>query len=406
MEQTLAKKKSKKTISSKINDKQKKHWNMYSILGLISDILIYPVIIVSLFSTFSMIASKTQGKVQKIFGYGIVKVLSGSMIKVGEGDATGFNVNDCVFVKEKDANEYRVNDVVAFYRYVDQADSKAPIFVIDATNPPPITGTGVDFGDRKTVADVVELKVLVIFHQIKEIRMNADGTRFFETKGTSNSGADSEIIREDFIVGKYVFTPKWARDVFQFCTTPVGMITLVVVPLTVLITMQLLSLLEQVSALVLEKKVLTKKIAYYAEECIESNVGTDMRLFDKAFFYDIMPKKQKADVEKFLWGAIKSNKLEQYEFAKETMELYAINPDAFWNHWINHSIGINKRRFIKARAHSAEVIYNEKLAYKKRLIENQINGVLDDVEEYVVEAEQKKPQSNFVKKVRGWIRKM
>ena len=66
----------------------------------------------------------------------------------------------------------------------------------------------------------------IVFHQVIAVYVDGNGTRFFETKGTSNETRDLYPAREDFLVGKYVETPVGVRNAFKWVCSPIGTDTL------------------------------------------------------------------------------------------------------------------------------------------------------------------------------------
>ena len=88
--------------------KIKKKVTFQKVLSIITDILIYPIIALAIFSSFVMLNAKRDNEVYAIFGYSIVKILSGSMT------ASGFEKDDLVILHSVNTDDLRVGDDIAF----------------------------------------------------------------------------------------------------------------------------------------------------------------------------------------------------------------------------------------------------------------------------------------------------
>ena len=142
----------------------------------------------------------------------------------------------------------------------------------------------------------------------------------------------------------------WVRSIFKFCASGLGMIILVILPLTILIFMQMLSLLEQVSALMTERKVVMGQMNFDNEESIKANVGYEMRDFDKIYFYDVSTEENKAQVRDFLWVYPENVKVSK----KQRSHLKAVDialdiydkkgAREYWNYWKSYYKGRHKEK--------------------------------------------------------------
>lgn len=98
-----------------------------------------------------------RGKVARIGGYSVMKVLTGSM-------EPSIHVDDVILIKQTDVSELQVGDVITFY------------------------------------SDDPQIKDMPNSHRI--IRINDDGT--FTVKGDANPVEDTYKVRPDRVIGKYV----------------------------------------------------------------------------------------------------------------------------------------------------------------------------------------------------------
>lgn len=335
--------------------KVKKKRTLYSVLGIIGDIIIYPIILISLISSAVMYVARRENACPNFFGLSLVHVLSGSMEK------SGFYKDDVVFIlktdayslkcQTKDENGKLVNgDIIAFYSFEDkEVDPRMKDYSSSPNSPLRKLAAdevvkkpeNITYENRTAVKDLPE-KTQIIFHEIVERYVDRDGTLFFRTKGSSNSYKDSILVRADYVVGRYAETPTWIRSVFRFCSSQVGMIVLVVVPLGILILLQCASLIEQSNNILIEKAVLQRKLRYDSKESIKANVGIEMDDINKVKFYASAPETERQAVADFLWKYLDTDKpkmQEKYQFAQHAIKVFEKNPHQYWAIWINNIKG-------------------------------------------------------------------
>lgn len=324
-------------MSIQKTEQVKRKHTVYSILGVIGDYIFYPVIILSVISSFLMFASKKQGEVPSIFGFSAVTVLTGSMVN------SGFYRGDTVFTIKKNTEKLNVGDIIAFYYTQDSADRNVKLTLVADKEKDErddfVKKEDFKVDDRVSARDTDKKNIKVYFHEIIAIYYDEGGTIFFETKGSSNNTSDLWKIREDFVVGKYITTPVWLRKVIHFCTTSIGMVILVITPLSILIMFQSLSIIEQVNNILIEKKVVSRKIAYNSEESLKANVGIEMDLYNKVYFYYTTDDKEKDDVWNFLWeyqkSSTKKKDLQIISLANKSKEIVG-DADEYFNLWLKN----------------------------------------------------------------------
>ena len=285
-----------------------------------------------------------------MFGVSIVAIQSGSMTR------GGFQIGDIVIINRTNTDNLRPKsstyegDIIAFYyENADRNVTKTLITDFDNYVEPDIPEESMPKRDNKE--DLLDEYTRIYFHRVVGVYVdNATGIRYFQTQGDSNGSVDNYLIREDLVVGKYVNTPMWVRSIFKFCASGLGMIILVILPLTILIFMQMLSLLEQVSALMTERKVVMGQMNFDNEESIKVNVGYEMRDFDKIYFYDVSPEENKAQVRDFLWVYPENVKVSK----KQRSHLKAVDialdiydkkgAREYWNYWKSYYKGRHKEK--------------------------------------------------------------
>lgn len=164
-----------------------KVWN---ILGIVLCVILVPILIINV--TLIVKSYTNKDEVPKLGGYAPLIVLTGSM-------EPGIKTGDLIFVKEIDASEIKVDDVIAFFD-------------------PDGNGTS------------------ILTHRVKEIN-EENGKRYFTTWGDANGGAvDRSPVSEDKLVGIYTdFRIPGAGNVAMFMQTTAGLIICVFLPLVLLV---------------------------------------------------------------------------------------------------------------------------------------------------------------------------
>lgn len=325
----------------------KKHFTFYSFLGLLGDILLYPILIISILTAALVYFSKMENKFISVWGISLVKVLSGSMT---DG---GFNVGDIVVVKTTDADKIDAGTIIVFYYASTLTHSQTEnLVLLQSWEENTQTGEyeAVDSGNEDTYADtevsgptgeeIIAMNPKMYFHRIIGVYVDSTtGMKYFKTQGDSNTSADYEYIRTDLVIGKYINTPDWVRYAFNFCSSAEGMIWIVILPLAVLILFECFSVMEQISQIFLEKKVIEGEVPYNSKESLKANIGRDMDSILKIYFYAISPNDVKADVFDFLYSYLKIGTTKErimYNQIKSACSIYDKNPTEYWKFWRSH----------------------------------------------------------------------
>lgn len=351
-------------------DDYKKHYNLYSICGIIGDILFYPIIIITLICVFAIFAEKDKHKVPSFLGFSMVSISSGSMTKAG------FNKDDVVFLRKVSPDGLRAGDIISFY-YASSGVSKGSLTKIQTYN---IGSHKVTYEfDSKTFSELrgkertMKLKTIdqvskytdIYFHRIIGVYMAQDGSIFYETEGDTNyytTGPDSLLIAESLVVGKYMYTPEFLRGIFQFVQTSTGMLLVIVLPLGILMLFMLFSIIEQISKINLENKVLRREIRYDDPESIKANIGIDMEPSDKAKFFATSEEEERNGVANFLWGHLSKSKKEvmNYQGIMQALTYLDEDPNKYWLYFLNQAKNSKRQKKLLHKAWK-EWIQEEKI---------------------------------------------
>ena len=395
-----------------MEDRIQRKSSIFKIVSNIVDIIVFPVIILSLCVSCFMLLSKSEKAITPVFGFAFVRVLSNSMSRYCDEANRSFYKGDICILSTK--TTYEVGDVIAFYNYKDSVDNSYDKFdittTIETTLPVKDKDGNIIYNEDGTVqtysnnyypqkddngnvvfdqtlfsavknakdgeiiagtdkykksspsnrtsVEQVSKKADVYFHQIVQIKIDTTGKIFYVTKGSANGSTDGEI-REDFVVGKYVTSSKWLSDFIGFCSSSLGLIVLVIVPTSLIIMFESLSILEQISNIVLEKKVIARAIAYDTKECKKAKICDEMPYYNKMYLYDVMPKKYKPDLYEQLWGIYRdSHKKKQrkvFEVSKHAIENYNVkDTQEYYDIWLEYYTSNFKQKKIIAAQKKAK----------------------------------------------------
>lgn len=343
----------------------KKHsFSIYSLFGKIADILFIPIIVISLFSSMSMLIQKKQHKPTSIFGYSLVNILSDSMTP------SGFKKGDTVLTKSANVATIELGDIIAFYNYRDSLDSTTQKHIVARYNytegelKVEFSDSNIERGiaidtfehvereNEKNIADAQKAKARIYFHQVIGMYLDENGNVFYKTKGSKNTHSD-DYIRSDFVVGEYVHTPRVLRDAMSFCSSSMGMIVLVCLPLSILVLMQCFSLIKQIEVMSIEKQLILGKKRYDDNDIQENFNGNEIEDYNKALLYYLTAPTEREQLTDFMWGDLigknKRSKKEQKLF--ETLQSANVKLDTsdkdYWNEWIDNSRGYTKKKLKK-----------------------------------------------------------
>lgn len=318
--------------------KEKPKKTFYTVLGMIGDCLFIPIMLISLIVCLFIFMERRYNEPPSIFGISVVRIMSGSMI------ASGFNINDNAFVKSVDAKEIWVNDIIAFYSKYDEVDIKLQndkkLIKLEekqqTTNQQQIPYEG-----RTTIAEAKEKGIRIVFHEVIEVYEDQNGTRFFKTKGSSNGSADAYYIREDFVFGRHIEMSPVIMGAIKWICSPMGMIALVCLPLGILVILQSLSLIEQINFIVIEKKLLAKRIDHKDPEAMRLFKSGEMEEISKILYMSKTKPEEQDEVYSLLWSTqskgITTKKQDYYEKVEKSFEvLKTKNKKEYLMFWKNN----------------------------------------------------------------------
>jgi len=122
-----------------------------------------------------------------------------------------------------------------------------------------------------------------------------------------------------------------------------------------LVLMQCFSLIEQVAVIQTEKKLITGKVSFFDESIQKDFSGSHMEIYNKVYFYHITPSENKQTVKEYLWKDILTNfdlppkKREEYNILMNSLKLYELSPEAYFDEWIENTQGSVQKNLIKLK---------------------------------------------------------
>ena len=230
-------------------ESKKKTWK--KVLDIVSNVIFVIVMILLVIFMIYGFGSISQDKVPSFFGQYYMRIASGSMSDPayrvpGDEDseliADGFERYDVVIINRVDTKDIQIGDIIAFYESSlnDDEDTFIPVEEADPESIRDIESSGSRYSGSRT------------FHQVVDIEVDEDGYLWFTTKGTHNTGVDSDKVRADYVIG--VYTDSGLAGVLQFMSSTAGIIVLVVVPSCIVLFLLLLSIIDTIDKMIKKKK--------------------------------------------------------------------------------------------------------------------------------------------------------
>ena len=152
------------------------------VINMLATVVILVAFVVLLRTVFT-----PAGEIPTIMGYGFMRTLTGSM-------EPAIPVHSFIVVDTGDGQAYQVGDIITFHSSDDALE-----------------------GSLNT-------------HRIAAID-EVNGMRSFTTKGDNNDVADTHIISDGDIVGKYVFALPQMGKVMDFLSSSMGFLIVIVLPM-------------------------------------------------------------------------------------------------------------------------------------------------------------------------------
>lgn len=166
---------------------------------IVISVLLWLVILVAALYAFTTMATRDNQNVSSIMGYTPLVVKTNSM-------SPTFNAGDLIFIKKCDTSKLKEGDIICFHTIIDN-------------------------------------EYALNTHRIQKIE-TVGGARSYTTLGDNNKGiADTHIISDGDIVGKYVGDLPKAGKVMDFLSSSVGFLVVIVLPMLLFFIYQVYNLI-------------------------------------------------------------------------------------------------------------------------------------------------------------------
>lgn len=201
---------------------------------IVISVLLWVIILVAALYAFTTMATRDNQNVSDIMGYTPLVVKSDSM-------APTFRAGDLIFIKKCDTSTLKEGDIICFHTIIDN-------------------------------------EYALNTHRIQKIEESGDA-RSYTTLGDNNNGiADTHIISDGDIVGKYVGHLQNAGKVMDFLSSSIGFLIVIVLPMLLFFIYQVYNLI--MISIRLKKAVAVeaaKEAAVAQEKAAQQNVVTERK---------------------------------------------------------------------------------------------------------------------------------
>lgn len=93
-----------------------------------------------------------------------------------------------------------------------------------------------------------------ITHRIVAVK-DDEGRKIYQTKGDANNAADKDTVSQKQILGKTLFSVPYIGYVIAFTKTQLGLITLIVIPGTIIIYSEVMKIKQEILKMLVQRKV-------------------------------------------------------------------------------------------------------------------------------------------------------
>lgn len=194
-----------------------------NVLSVMASVLLWAIILLAALFAFTTLATKDSKSVANLAGFTPLSVMSESM-------APTFNAGDLIIIKQCDTKKLEEGDIITFHT-------------------------------------IINNEYALNTHRIESIQ-ESNGLRSYVTKGDNNAMADTHIISDGDIVGKYQFRLPKIGHVMNFLSGSTGFLIVIVLPM-------LLFFIYQIYHLIMVSISLKKAIAIEQAEEVAKATGSD-----------------------------------------------------------------------------------------------------------------------------------
>ena len=275
--------KTAKELKAKYNKQRKiklkllnKKTLIQKIFSVILDVVCVLMMIIAFVVCFSSLNSTLQGFTPSFAGCTNMVIASESMEK------SGYYVGDAIVVRFVDTNTLNVGDKISFYHY------PASYVNFDVNSATDVSNVKTErkysltfkelFGFRnEEMKQANKVKSDLIFHHIRAIYVDENGTRWFKTYGSSNGSDDTWWVKDTMIVG--VEDTSVVSTVFagllSITTKPFG-ILIIAIPVVIMLISLVAYFIKNIQITMLELDCVEEKRKITDLICVKNKVGYQM----------------------------------------------------------------------------------------------------------------------------------
>lgn len=303
----------------KVNEKllyKKSKW--LNALTIVLNVLCIIVVLCSAVVFFSIVNCKAQGVAPSFGGYTSMRIASSSM------EASGFKKGDTVMARRVDTKTLKKGDVIAYYKYNDiTEDEGKALDDLTAESANYVTKYSLSFGgffgaQSDEIKEAASKNSLIFFHEIVEVREDADGTRWFRTWGTSNLGTmadpenpdgtipnpddpieDNWYVSEDMVIGIYdnSSSANFFAGVIGAFSSSSAIVLLLLIPLVIIGVIIILEFLKDIQIYKLQLDVIEEKRKITDPICVKHEIGFKM---DNKSKYKVLAQANDEDKNEYI----------------------------------------------------------------------------------------------------------
>ena len=166
---------------------------------ILVSVILWAIILLAALFAFTTLATRDQNNVSRFVGFTPLSVLTDSM-------SPTFNSGDLIIIQRCDPATLQKDDIITFHT-------------------------------------IINNEYTLNTHRIHEI-LTEGGVRSYVTKGDNNAIADTHIIADGDIVGKYVFRLAGVGKVMDFLSSSLGFLLVIVLPMLLFFVYQVYHLIS------------------------------------------------------------------------------------------------------------------------------------------------------------------
>lgn len=299
---TINKLSKKYGISRKINEKvlftQKPLWQKILIIAF--DIISVIFVIFSSILCINMINSKVQDTPTTFLGYSSILVANDSMSPL-------FVTGDGVMVHAVDPYTIEEGDLIAFYANVEDGYDKSNLVRVQDKDIELeyVNSVGLFLGVQpKSIQDAVKAGGQLVFHRVHEVYEDANGERFFITKGDKEGDIDMWVyIPQEYVIGALVHTEfaYWFANLVVHETYSWTLLLAILTSFIMLAVAVLIDCLKIAQIVKLELDCVEEKRKITDPICVKNQIGYRMSKKDKFKVLATATDEEKEEYVKLLW---------------------------------------------------------------------------------------------------------